>query len=101
MARLYTSDMTKGYSTSSKVKGKGSTGDEAKSIDHDTTGTHKTGDVLVSSLYPIAASYCCIISLFPQWPGITTTSTTTTTTNTNTITIITIDYNNINYHYNY
>ena len=76
MARLYTSDMTKNYSTSSKVKGKGSSGDEAKSIDHytkhphdDTTGTHKTGDVDISSLYPIAASYCCIISLFPQWPS--------------------------------
>ena len=84
MARLYTSDMTKNYSTSGKGKGKdkGSAGDEAKSSDHDTTGTHKTGEVDVSSLYPIAASYCCIISLFPQWPGITITSTTTTTNNT-------------------
>ena len=70
MARLYTSDMTKNYSTSSKVKGKGISSDEAKSIDHDdTTGTHKTGDVNISSLYPIAASYCCLISLFPAWPG--------------------------------
>ena len=96
MARLYTSDMTKNYSTSGKGKGKdkGSAGEEAKSSDHDTTGTHKTGEVDVSSLYPIAASYCCIISLFPQWPGITITSTITTTTSNYK------NYNNINYYYN-
>ena len=69
MARLYEKHMTHNYSTSGKGKSHQNI-EEGKHSHDDTVGTIRTGDVAIEHLYPLFGSYCCVMSFFPEWPGI-------------------------------
>ena len=69
MARLYEKHMTHNYSTSGKGKSHQNI-EEGKHSHDDTAGTLRTGDVAIEYLYPLFGSYCCVMSFFPEWPGI-------------------------------